>query len=260
MNPTLANMKRTRYYFATEANDDAAYKEAIMLASRISNGNPEFSKIILLALTKDNVGWLERIFGDAFTKKLFQGATVQGCSVPLKIETRKTYRGNHSSQDIVITMGMDSDDVMKLEDQFGVGVIIAIPWLKEGLSRWIDTWGPIEARSNSKASTYPELACIVKTAFASLSKSINLSTGIHNPFDEELAKTYIRVLHKYVGLNGEQVVGYLVRELHWQTTHAEEVKGLIDKLNSGKTFKGGEKTGLQNYYNRWKAQCEQTPA
>lgn len=68
-----------------------------------------------------------------------------------------------------------------------------------------------------------------------------MSTGIKYPSDNERAKTYIRALHKYEPeLDGIIVEAYLVNSLNWETRHAQDVKKLIDTLNSGKTFQGGK--------------------
>ena len=71
--------------------------------------------------------------------------------------------------------------------------------------------------------------------------------------DNARAKTYVRALKKYEPeLNSDLVCSYLVNELDWQVRHSNDVRKLIDTLNNGKYFMGGEKTGLQNHYKRWK--------
>jgi len=93
---------------------------------------------------------------------------------------------------------------------------------------------------------------IVQIALDDLSKNINMTSGITNPFDNNRAKTYIRALHKFEPvLNSDEVSNYLVRELHWTDNQTKEVIILIDKLNSGSSFQGGETNDLQNYYKQW---------
>jgi len=91
-----------------------------------------------------------------------------------------------------------------------------------------------------------------------LTDSINMSTGITHPSDEEQAKTYILALHKYEPSLDANIVGaYLVRDLNWDTDHAKEIEKLINTLNNGKYFQGGRRTGLQHYYKQWKKECGQ---
>jgi hypothetical protein len=90
-----------------------------------------------------------------------------------------------------------------------------------------------------------------------LTNSINMSTGINSPFDEEQAKTYILALHKYEPNLDENIIkAYLVRDLGWEAEYANDVALLIMTLNSGRHFKGGKHTGLQYYYKSWKEQCK----
>ncbi len=91
-----------------------------------------------------------------------------------------------------------------------------------------------------------------------LTESINMSTGITHPMDEELAKTIILSLHKYEHqLNADVVCAFLLRQLGRESEDANEIKKLITTLNEGRYFRGGEKAGLQNYYESWKEECEE---
>ncbi len=102
----------------------------------------------------------------------------------------------------------------------------------------------------------PEPACVVKMALEELTRSINMPTGIIDPFDNELAKTFISALHEYEPSLDEKAIGaYLVEELNWEPEHASDVENLIITLNSGLYFEGGKRIGLLNYYKSWKDQC-----
>lgn len=95
---------------------------------------------------------------------------------------------------------------------------------------------------------------VVQEAFNDLSQSINMSTGITHPMDNEQCKTYLRALHKYdYELNSIIIFSYLTTELNWEADNANDVIKLNDKLNSGGYFMGGSKTGLQNYVKDWKS-------
>lgn len=251
-------MKKQRFFIDTEANDDNAYKEAIAEACNMVKADSEIKRIILLVHTKQTVGWFERIFDSTTVKKLFTGIQLSDCNAILKIETAKTYKDQHRGADIVITCGLDSEDVFKIDDFYSIRSIIAIPWLRELLEKWIQRWNPNELRSSKAAvKAIAEPSCIVKKAFYELTQLINGATGITNPMDNRRAKTYILALHKYEPSLDANIVGaYLVRELHWNAKHAKDIEDLISILNNGKYFHGGTKTGLQHYYKAWKELCE----
>ena len=251
----------TKFYIDTETNDDESYKLAMQFACELSKKDPEVKKIVLYIHTKQNTGWFERLFGNEVVKKLFTGLKFNGCPVNFIFETKLTYKkaqyGNNS--DIVICCGLDSDEILEIDDYHSVKYIIAIPWLKNLTEKWIKTWNAkeISEKSDSLNEKYPEPSNIVKLAMQNLTKTINMSTGIHHSSYNERAKTYIKALHKYEPELDSNLVGaYLVRELNWDTRHAKDIEKLIETLNSGKFFRGGEKTGLQNYYKKWKQECK----
>lgn len=251
-------MDKQRFYIDTHGNDDEAYKEAMQFACKFANSDNEVKRVILLIHSKQNTGWFERLFGGAVVKQLFNGTKFKDCNPIFKFETLRTYKDGYGQSDIVITCGLDAEDVLKIDDFYSIKAIIAVPWLRDKIEKWVKTWAPKELRGNqSDNSTFPEPSCIVKRALESLTSTINRSTGITHPMDEEKAKTTILALHKYEpSLDADIVGAYLVRELNWDTDHAKDIETLINKLNDGKHFQGGQRTGLQNYYKRWKKDCD----
>ncbi len=251
-------MTKQRFYIDTQGNDDEAYREAMQYSCQLADNDSEIKRVIILVHTKQNTGWFERLYGREIEKQLFKGTTFKDCKPVFKFETKKTYNDSHTPSEIVITCGLDAEDVLKIDDFYSVKAIIAIPWLRDKLQKWVQTWNPTELRGNQQAViAYADPSCIVKKAMEELTESINMSTGIHHPSDEEQAKTYILALHKYESTLDADIVGsYLVRELNWDTEHAKDVEKLIHTLNNGKHFQGGQRTGLQNYYRGWKEQCK----
>jgi len=250
-------MSTQRFYIDTQGNDDNAYKEAIQFSCKLANKDPEIKRVVILIHTKQNTGWFERLYGGDTVKQLFKGITFNDCIPVYKFETKKTYNDSYTPSEVVITCGLDSEEVFPFDDFYSVKAIIAIPWLRDGLQKWVQTWNPIELRGNQQAVVaYPEPSLIVKKAMEELTESINMSTGISHPMDEERAKTFILALHKYESSLDADIVGaYLIRELNWETDHAKDVEKLINTLNAGKYFQGGRRTGLQHYYKQWKKEC-----
>ena len=122
----------------------------------------------------------------------------------------------------------------------------------------VKTWNPLELRGNQGSFVaYPEPSCIVKKALEELTSDINMGTGTSHPADEKQAKTFILALHKYeASLEADVVGAYLIRELNWENEEAKKIESLINIINDGKYFQGGERTGLKDYYKKWKEECE----
>jgi len=53
-------------------------------------------------------------------------------------------------------------------------------------------------------------------------------------------------------ITSSQIEDILVTELNWTNDNAAQVGELLDRLKSGHTFRGGDKTGLAQYYKGWK--------
>lgn len=251
-------MPNKYYFFDTQGNDDESYDRALNFAVKLVKGYPALNKIVFLVPTKNNTEWLDRLYGEQTVKKMFNGASYSGVNV--KIDTIRTYGNNYSNpSEVVICCGLNSEEIFKAQDYRQVDTLIAIPWVKENTESWIKTTkaakinDDLTVENEKNTNIYPEPSEIVKNAFKELWDSINRTTGITHPMDNAKAKTYVRALHKYEPqLNADIVCSYLIRELGWQTRHAEDIRKLIDTLNNGKFYQGGERTGLQNHYKRWK--------
>lgn len=243
----------TKYFIDTQGNDDRnSFLRALKFANSIAVKDSTITRIVLYLHTKKNTDWFNGILNENTVKSLFVGQKFPDFQVPIKIETIKTYSEYSNFVDIVICFGFDTKDLCKLEDYRSARYIIAIPWVKSFTEEWIRTRNAINIDTNT-STTIAEPTEPVKKALSDLTTGINMSTGISHPMDNELAKTYIRALHKYEQVIDSSIVeAYLVNSLKWETRYAQEIKKLIDTLNEGRTFKGGAKTGLQNYYKHWK--------
>lgn len=251
-------MSKQRFYIDTEGNDDEAYLEAIQFACKLADKDEEITRVVILIHTKNHTDRFERLYGRDVKKKLSEGMKFKDCKPLFKFESKNTYNDNYKPSEIVITCGLDAEDVLKIDDFYSVKAIIAVPWLRDRLQKWVQTWNPTELRGyQNTVVAFENPSCIVIKAMKDLTRSINMPTGIQHSSDEEQAKTFILSLHKYEpSLNANIVGSYLVRELGWNTDHAKGIEKLINTLNNGKYFKGGRRIGLQNYYKQWKKECK----
>lgn len=238
-----------------------AYARAMVFANKLAEQDNDVKRIVCFIHTKQNVVFFEPFFDSSTISKMFEGnIRLSGFVVPMTIETKITYeKSKYSSpeEDVVVAFGMDLKDLEVIDDYYCVKYIIAVPWLKDKTMPWIERWNAEEITGAKRDSGKAGVSEIVKVAMKELSSIINMSTGISHPSDNDRAKTYIRALHKYESeLNAHSVVSYLVAELGWTSSHANDVGKLITTLNEGRYYKGGEKTGLQVYYKRWKEKAK----
>lgn len=255
---------KNRYYVDIEQDcfNEKAYARAFVFAEKLAKQDSSVKRIVCYIHSKNNTGYFKPFFDTGSINRLFKGnVMVDGFTVALTIETQITYVKNQysSSNDIVIAFDMDLEDLEVLDDYYCVKYIIAVPWLKEKTMPWVTRWNAVEisGKKTSTSASASSLSDVAKVALKDLTDSINLSTGISHPFDNDQAKTYIRTLYKYEpSLRAEDVVSYLVTKLGWASRHAKEVGLLVSTLKQGRDFRGGTKTGLQVYYKHWKDEVE----
>lgn len=252
----IQNMKKQRFYFNAQGNDDEAYRQAIQFACSFTKEDDEIKKVTLLIHRRNETGLFKNLFENDTIKQLFKGLTFNNCKPIFKFETTKTLNDDLATSQLVISCGLDAHNVFKLDNFNSVKVIIAIPWRIDLLIKWIKTWNPTELLGNQEAiQPYLEPSCIVRKALSDLNTSI-VSKDIKHPLDKEKAKTYILALHNFESSLDPDVIGsYLIRDLEWKAKNANDIEKLIITLNNGKHFKGGERTKLKEYYNRWKKAC-----
>jgi len=247
-------MEKIRYY-----NDNTgpikeaevlAFKKALQLCHELENIN----EVALLIHTKNTTGYLERIFGTRNLNSYFKGVTPDPKYPSFKIETVRTFSDSWQRNVILVCFGLRSEELSKYDDFESVKAIIAHQWKSPDVQNWAKSWEAINLDSDEKSEKMPFPDKVVQEAFNDLSSSINMSTGITHPMDEEQCKTYLRALYKYeYKLDAAEVFAYLTTELKWDSDNANDVIKLINKLNSGGYFIGGAKTGLQNYIKDWKS-------
>ena len=247
-------MEKIRYY-----NDNTgpikeaevlAFKKSLQLCNELEN----IDEVVLLIHTKNNTGYLERIFETRNLNAYFKGVKLDPKFPIFKIETVKTFSDTWKKNIILICFGLRSEEISKYEDFESVKAIIAHQWKNPDVQNWAKSRSAINLETEVEAEKIPFPDKVVQEAFNDLSNSINMTTGIIHPSDEDECKTYLRALHKYgYELNPVEIFSYLTTELNWETDNANDVVKLIKKLNSGGYFVGGSKTGLQSYIKDWKA-------
>ena len=227
-----------------------AFKKALQLCNELDN----IDEVILLIHTKNNTGYLERIFETRNLNPYFKGVKLDAKYPLFKIETVRTFSDSWQKKVILICFGLRSEELSKYDDFESPKAIIAHQWKSPDIQNWAKSWGAINLDSEEKIERLPFPNKVVQEALNDLSSSINMSTGITHPMDEELCKTYLRALNKYdYNLDADEIFAYLTTELNWNSDNTNDVIKLINKLNSGGYFKGGSKTGLQSYIKDWKS-------
>lgn len=236
-----------------------ALQYAVAAACAEAN-NGSYSKIVFLTITNGHQKTMEEtIRMNLPVQKMANFHRFAGCNTNFIVTTLKHYpQGLDGQRDIVIYCSLQSDEILHVEEKGGVEVGIAIKDYRS-IELWGGTWGVSSLKADGlNLPDYDFWAPSVKVqnAIRKLTKVINLSNSkVFHISDEDLVKAYVRTLIKYEqqAILPEAVVAFAIRECRWNYNLASLMGGYFEKLNSGKSFKGGVRTAkeMKDLYQMW---------
>ncbi len=247
-----------RYYANVQGVDSDAIFACLKKANEIIANDPDVDCIVLYSYTKRNFDTVAQIFGPENVLRMEkQPVRFKYLAKPVQCLTERTFNDWNQRTCIVICCHMDSKAVQKVDDFRSAKYIMGVSWLKDGLSEWVKRWNAEciygeEEVKEVNVNTDNNLA-LLRIALEEMDIRMFGSKDFHHPDDENTCKTYIRTFHKYMPeVTSSQIEDILVTELNWSNGSAEQVGELLDRLKNGRTFRGGDKTGLVKYYKGWK--------
>lgn len=249
---------KNKYYADAYGPDLNALIVCVKKAFEIAEADDEVARIVFYSYTKNNFMQVSRVFGDDNVDRMFtRPLRFSECSKPIRCATVITYKKEceyrDSPKDVVVCCHMDSKDVFKVDDFRTAKYIIALSWTTDGLSAWKSRWNAENVMGKSEEVDEAPSNDILLTALKEMDVRMYETKSLTHPNDEETCKTYIRAIHKYLpNVNPAEVENTLVTGLGWEHKNASEVGKLLQRLKDGRTFRGGQKTYLKEYYNSWK--------
>lgn len=245
-----------RYY----ANVQGAVAEAIVTCLKKANSicakDAEVDRIVLYSYTKHNFDTVARIFGPENVLRMEkQPVRFKDLAKPVQCLTERTFNDWNQQSCVVICCHMDSKAVQKVDDFRSAKYILAVSWQKDDLAGWVKRWDAecVYGDEIKKVVTGDDYLTLLRIALEEMDIRMFGAKDFHHPADENTCKTYIRTLYKYMPeVTSSQIEDILVRELNWASDNAAQVGELLNRLKNGRTFRGGDKTGLVKYYKGWK--------
>lgn len=211
----------------------------------------DIKRIVLVVRSRQDTDLIGNIIPNIDIDKLFSGYKSSENDFLIKIETIKTYTGSSSNRDILICCDLDSNDVYKLEDLFGIKAIIAMTSSEENIQEWIKTRNVINIETKEQ-EFIEEPSDIAKIALEELINGINISTGLRQPSGIKKAKVILKVLSEYeLELDPMVLEAYLANSLNCPTKHSREIKDLYIELKGMKVMKGLVKDEIIEIYKSW---------
>ncbi|MDQ7831375.1 MAG: hypothetical protein RDU30_06570 [Desulfovibrionaceae bacterium] len=183
---------------------------------------------------------------------LHKSGVYQADSVTLNLITPRDRYISASGPALVIYGGQELLDFI---DSFqAITSVLYIPWQGQEHADWSATWNATRLGDDESQSSEQKepLSGIVLSALESLTKLVNLSTGITHPSDREQAVRSLETLfHKQAQCDPETIRRQLIR-LDWKPSDAAKVKEIADMIWDGRRPRkstGRADEGLWKYWN-----------
>ena len=249
-----------RYYANVQGPDAKAILACLKKANEICANDADVNRIVLYSYAKTNFNTVAQVFGDSVDRMFSQPLRFNGIAKPVQCLTERTYKDWTQETSIVICCHMDSKSVQKVDDFHSAKYIMAVSWLKDSLAEWVRRWNAecVYGEDIRNEVTEDDNLTLLRIALKEMDVRMFGSKDFHHPDDENTCKTYIRTINKYLPeVSSSQIEDILVTELNWTSSSAAQVGELLDRLKNGRTFRGGDKIGLVNYYKGWKKKLEE---
>lgn len=241
-----------RYVIRATGEDEEAEKLTLKKAIEILLELDDATKLTFITHTYDNDGYLIRLFGESLVKKLRQGTRLDD-RFPAKYETTSTYR--RKDGEVLVCLGLKDEDVMKLEDNSHAEAIVALTWLEDDLDSWISLGQVVDVLSDEQGGQELDMDPVVALAL----RTMSVARNIENKYDEKQAKTHLRALHSEgFSLDEDEIRQYLMDELQWSNKATNEVLEIVRKLNDGRVFRGGAKSGHKKLVEGWRERLDES--
>jgi len=166
-----------------------------------------------------------------------------------------TSRDRHISTSGPVLVLYGGQDLLDFIDSFqAITSVLYIPWQGQEHADWSATWNATRLGDDESQSSEQKepLSGIAFFALESLTKSVNLSTGITHPSDREQAVRSLETLfHKQAQCDPETIRRQLIR-LDWKPSAAAKVKEIAEMIWDGRRPRkstGRADEGLWKYWN-----------
>jgi hypothetical protein len=112
-------------------------------------------------------------------------------------ETPKTLGSFRRTQPVIISCWPTEKDLERLDKATGLRALAVIPWIEEEINTWRQARGAVDLLGVQPVPAVPTIADpVVEAAMRSVTRMVNLSTGLTHPSDRSAAIWALKVLKR----------------------------------------------------------------
>jgi hypothetical protein len=167
--------------------------------------------------------------GANIVKALIKGQAIPIAEgVQMKLESAQTFRGGWSDG-LLIGAHISDKDMNKLDDAIGAQAIVYLPWNDTEGKDWQATWGAQIVGATAAPTPTVSLPGPVEEALQSLTRAINLGTGLNHPSDKKHAeRTFTRLRQEGHSFDPVEVRRWAQRN-GWSSSAAANLEAVARK-------------------------------
>lgn len=246
-----------RYYIHAEGIDEQAMGLAFAWLLETGKHSKTAMTALLAIPAKDNLrGVISKVIGDRVARELASGKAVpiQQSSSDICLITQRTKLTSWRGGPVLVAYPTKQLLDM-LDDMYGITEILVVPWRLSEVQYWLDTWAPQELGSSVPTPRALSIGnLVVVEALKTLTRTVNLSTGISHPSDRQAAiDLFQRLREAGEHFSPSEVRAWLVSQGGWRPQDADQVKSIAESILAGKRLRGGGRFWADNIVEQWRS-------
>ncbi|WFN35251.1 hypothetical protein L1S32_03780 [Methanogenium sp. S4BF] len=232
----------SRYVVPPKFGEMGSIIEALILIIKINEKSERLKEVTLFIPTKHQLNGtdIDAALGEKPCKNLSKGKKLKiADNLVLKCETIKTFN-SYSSSEIVLCVYPNKKMLDILDSVKNLDLAVVVPWYMDEIGEWKKTWNPIILGEEHSELEDLIKNPVVEEAMKTLTRRVNLSTGLSNPRDKRETVELLRILRN----NGElfdpdSLKAWALRN-DWKPQGAEELRSCAQAIIERKSLHGNK--------------------
>lgn len=233
-----------RSYFAAYGRDEAALEEGFAWLIAESDG-----RAVVVVPTLRQVESLVPAISAADAQRLTKSKSFQRLGTTIELATERT-RVSFSGVP-VLGIWIDDDLLERLERE-RPSALCVIPWREDEISRWRAAYAPTEMRSGASGAAAAISNPVVEQALESLTRRVNLSSGLGHPSDKAAAVGVFRILRSGGEVYDAGEVDAWAANQGWGLGGARELAEIARGVLDGRSYRVGPPGWREDILEQWR--------
>lgn len=248
-------MKERSRYINPQLSNVNTNIDAVKFVQKIVIATPELTRVSIITKRLNQTQFLEGLFSTLLKQDNIRSGT-RFPGTDLNWIHSSIDRHTSIQNELVIVMGIDSDELLSFEDKLESKVLYAIPWLDNELLKWSKITNAIHTSTLVEVVGFGAPPCVAQKALNSLN-SINRSfIPLHNSDQARVKSILVGLLNGGVSLDEQEIEAYLYVNNGWDKRAIDILVNMLKDLRAGKRV-SGKVTPYGDLIKTWEKACSE---